>query len=474
MMDRLGHHWKVRTRREFFTRAGSGLAGLALGSLLAKDGHAAKNADPMAQRVPHHVPKAKSVIWLFMEGGPSHLDLFDPKPALAKLNGQPMPESFGRPITAMGTANNTLMADKRQWKQHGQSGLWVSDWYPHIAQHVDDLAVIRSCQADGLNHVGSVCQMNTGDILAGRPSIGAWATYGLGSGNRNLPTFVILLDDREPVGGPKNWSSGFLPATYQGTQFRTGDTPILHLNNPKGVTRLQQRSRIDFLKELNERWAADKQDDSELDARVRSYELAYQMQAAGPEAVDLNKESAATRKLYGLEDPELEAFGKNCLMARRLVERGVRFVELYCGSGSGWDAHNNIEANHSKWCRVSDQPIAGLLADLKARGMLDDTLVVWGGEFGRTPFNEKGDGRDHNPWGFTIFMAGAGIKTGQTVGTTDEIGLRAVESPYHVHDIHATILHMMGLNHVRLTYQHNGRAERSTVNGGKLIKELFA
>jgi hypothetical protein len=474
MMDRLGHHWKVRTRREFFTRAGSGLAGLALGSLLAKDGYAAKNADPMAPREPHHAPKAKSVIWLFMEGGPSHLDLFDPKPALAKLNGQPMPESFGRPITAMGTANNTLMADKRQWKQHGQSGLWVSDWYPHIAQHVDDLAVIRSCQADGLNHVGSVCQMNTGDILAGRPSMGAWATYGLGSGNRNLPTFVILLDDREPVGGPKNWSSGFLPATYQGTQFRTGDTPILHLNNPKGVTRLQQRSRIDFLKELNERWAADKQDDSELDARVRAYELAYQMQAAGPEAVDLNKESAATRKLYGLEDPELEAFGKNCLMARRLVERGVRFVELYCGSGSGWDAHNNIEGNHSKWCRVSDKPIAGLLADLKARGMLDETLVVWGGEFGRTPFNEKGDGRDHNPWGFTIFMAGAGIKTGQTVGTTDEIGLRAVESPYHVHDIHATILHMMGLNHVRLTYQHNGRAERPTINGGKLIKELFA
>ncbi|MBL8212937.1 MAG: DUF1501 domain-containing protein [Bryobacterales bacterium] len=473
MLHKLGHHWNVRSRREFFTQAGSGLAALALGALAAEEAKGAGKADPMASKPPHHEPRAKSVIWLFMEGGPSHIDLFDPKPALDKLHGKPMPESFGRPITAMGTANNTLMAAPRKWKQYGKSGLWVSDWYPHIAEHVDDLAVIRSCQADGLNHVGSVCQMNTGDILAGRPSMGAWVTYGLGAANRNLPTFVVLLDDKEVIGGPKNWSSGFLPATFQGTQFRTGDTPILHLKNPKGVSREQQRSKLDFLKELNERWAVDKQDDSDLDARVRSYELAYQMQATGPEAVDLTKESEATRKLYGMDDPDLESFGRNCLMARRLVERGVRFVELYCGSGSGWDAHNNIEGNHSKWCRVSDKPIAGLLADLKARGLLKDTLVVWGGEFGRTPFNEKGDGRDHNPWGFTIFMAGAGIKTGQTVGTTDEIGLRAVEAPYHVHDIHATILHLLGLNHTRLTHLHNGRAERPTINGGKLIKELF-
>jgi hypothetical protein len=474
MLHKLGHHWNVRSRREFFTQAGSGLAALALGALAADEAKAAGKGDPMAPKPPHHQPKAKSVIWLFMEGGPSHIDLFDPKPALEKLNGKPMPESFGRPITAMGTANNTLMASPRKWKQHGQSGLWVSDWYPHIAQHVDDLAVIRSCQADGLNHVGSVCQMNTGDILAGRPSMGAWVTYGLGAANRNLPTFVVLLDDKEVIGGPKNWSSGFLAATYQGTQFRTGDTPILHLKNPRGVTREQQRSKLDFLKELNERWAVDKQDDSDLDARVRAYELAYQMQATGPEAVDLTKESEATKKMYGMDEPDLESFGRNCLMARRLVERGVRFVELYCGSGSGWDAHNNIEGNHAKWCRVSDKPIAGLLADLKARGLLEDTLVVWGGEFGRTPFNEKGDGRDHNPWGFTIFMAGAGIKAGQTVGTTDEIGLRAVEAPYHVHDIHATILHLLGLNHTRLTHLHNGRFERPTINGGKLIKELFA
>jgi hypothetical protein len=475
MLHKLGHHWRVSSRREFFTQAGSGLAGLALGSMLSE--HTAKAAplkDPMAHRPPHHHPKAKSIIWLFMEGGPSHIDLFDPKPALEKLHGQPMPESYGRPITAMGTANNTLMASPRKWKQHGQSGLWVSDWYPHIAQHADDLAVIRSCKADGLNHVGSVCQMNTGDILAGRPSMGAWVTYGLGSANRNLPTFVILLDDREPVGGPKNWSSGFLPATFQGTQFRTGDTPILHVKSPEGVSPERQRSKLDYLREINERWGAGKEDDTELDARVRAYELAFQMQSSGPEAVDLAKESEATRKLYGMDDPDTETFGRNCLMARRLVERGVRFVELYCGSGSGWDAHSNIEANHGKWCKVSDKPIAGLLADLKTRGMLDSTLVVWGGEFGRTPFNEKGNGRDHNPWGFTIWMAGGGIKAGQAIGTTDELGLRAVENPYHVHDIHASILHVLGLDHIRLTYQHNGRAERPTIVGGKLIQELFA
>ncbi len=442
---------------------------MALSSMLQ-----AEAPDPLAPKPGHFKAKAKSIIWCFMEGGPSHLDLFDPKPKLDELSGQPMPESFGKPITAMGTANNTLMGTKRKWKQHGQSGLWVSDWYPHIAQHVDDMAVIRSCWANGLNHVGSVCQMNTGDILAGRPSLGAWAQYGLGTANRNLPAFVVMLDDKEPVGGPKNWSSGFLPATYQGTQFRQGDTPILHLKPPAGVDETRQRAKLDFLKQLNEKFGADKQDDSELEARIRTYELAFQMQSTGPEAVDLSKETEATKKLYGLDEEETRAFGQNCLQARRLVERGVRFVELYCGSGSGWDAHTNMEGNHSKWCRASDKPVAGLIADLKSRGMLDDTLVIWGGEFGRTPFNEKGNGRDHNPWGFTMFMAGGGVKGGQAIGTTDEIGLRAVEHPCHVHDIHASILHLMGLDHIRLTYMHNGRAERPTIVGGNLIKELFA
>jgi hypothetical protein len=470
MLHKLNHHWEVSNRREFFTSAGSGLAGIALASLLKQDN--LLGADPLAAKPPHVAPKAKSIIWLFMEGGPSHIDLFDPKPKLKELAGQPLPASFGKPITAMGTGNNTLMPSARTFKQYGQSGAWISDWYPNIAQHADDLAIIRSCWADGLNHVGSVCQMNTGDILAGRPAMGAWVTYGLGSANQNLPSFVIMLDDKEPVGGPKNWSSGFLPASYQGTQFRQGDTPILYLKPPPGVSEEEQRGKLAFLQKLNQRFSADKPDDTELDARIRSYELAYQMQAAAPEAVDLGKEPEATKQLYGLDDPDTAAFGRNCLMARRLVERGVRFVELYCGSGSGWDAHVNIEGNHSKWCRASDKPIAGLLADLKARGMLKDTLVVWGGEFGRTPFNEKGNGRDHNPWGFTMWMAGGGVKGGQTIGATDEIGMRAIDQRYHVHDLHASILHLLGLDHVRLTYMHNGRGERPTITSGELIKGI--
>jgi hypothetical protein len=467
MLPKLNHHWQVSSRREFFTRAGSGLAGMALASLMRAD-------DPLAPKQPDHAPRAKSIIWLFMEGGPSHVDLFDPKPKLLELAGQPMPASFGRPITAMGTSNNTLMPSKRTFKQYGQSGIWVSDWYPNIAEHVDDMAVVRSVWADGLNHVGSVCQMNTGSILAGRPAMGAWTTYGLGSANRNLPSFVILLDDKEPVGGPKNWSSGFLPATYQGTQFRQGDTPILHLKSPGGTTPAEQRSKLDFLKQLNERFSGENSGDTEMDARIGAYELAYQMQTTAPEAVDLSKEPDATKRMYGIDEPETAAFGTNCLLARRLVERGVRFVELYAGSGSGWDAHSELEENHSKRCRASDKPIAGLLADLKARGLLNDTLVVWGGEFGRTPFNEKGDGRDHNPWGFTMWMAGGGVKGGQYIGSTDEIGLRASERPLHVHDIHASILWLLGMDHVSLTYMHNGRAERPTEVYGSVIQELFS
>lgn len=469
MNSRLRHHWNVASRREFFTRAGSGLAGLALADLLA-----ASPADPLAAKAPHHPARAKSVIFLFMEGGPSQVDTFDPKPLLTKLHGQPLPPSIRKPSqTSRGTADNTLMASPRTWKQYGQSGAWVSDWYKHVGEHVDDLAIIRSCWADGINHVGSVCQMNTGSVLAGRPSLGAWSTYGLGTANKNLPSFVVLTDDQDPLGGSNNWNSGFLPALYQGTQFRRGDTPILDLKPPTGISDQQQRNELGLLRKLNEMWSENKQDDTELDARIRSYELAYQMQSAGAEAVDLTKESEATRKLYGMDEAATSVFGTNCLLARRLVERGVRFVELYCGSGSGWDAHNNIEANHSKWCRASDKPIAGLLADLKSRGMLQDTLLVWGGEFGRTPFNESSDGRDHNPWGFTMWMAGGGVKGGQYVGSTDEIGLRAADRPVHVHDIHATMLWLMGLDHLRLTFQHHGRAERPTVSAGEVVKEIF-
>ncbi len=468
------------SRREFLQRAGGGFGALAAGYLLGLDGFASRAlaggppTNPMLPRPPHFPARAKSIIWLFMEGGPSHLDLFDPKPVLDRLAGQPMPESFGRPITSMGTAGNTLMPSRRQWRQHGQSGLWISDWYSELAQHADDLCVIRSCWADGLNHVGSVCQMNTGDILAGRPALGAWTLYGLGTANENLPSFVVMTDAAEVNGGPKNWSSGFLPAVFQGTQFRNEGAPIHHLAPPLAIGDRQQRSKLDLLAKLNRHFAADKPEDTELEARIDSYELAYRMQAAAPEAVDLAQENEATKQLYGLDDTDTAKFGRNCLMARRLVERGVRFVQCYSGSGSGWDAHTDLEKNHTKYCRETDRPIAGLLTDLKARGLLDDTLVIWGGEFGRTPFNEKGTGRDHNPWGFTIWMAGGGVRGGQVIGTTDEIGLRAVEDKVHVHDLHATILHLLGMDHEKLTYLHNGRGERPTINGGEVVRQALA
>lgn len=471
------HENLLRQRRNFLQQSSAGLCSIALSTLLAENGLArdgqAKTPDPLAAKKPHHQVRAKSVIWLFMEGGPSHLDTFDPKPELLKLAGQPMPASFGRPITAMGTASNTIMPSKRIFKNYGQSGIPVSDWLPNIAEHADDLAVIRSCWMDGLNHVGSVCQMNTGSILAGRPSLGAWAMYGLGTANQNLPAFVVMNDGAEVLGGTKNWSAGFLPAIYQGTQFRGGTNPVYYVKPPDTISDEQQRNKINFLAQMNQRFSADKPDDSELLARLNSYELAYRMQAAAPEAVDLTKESEATKKLYGIGNPVTDKFGTMCLMARRLVERDVRFIQLYSGSGSAWDAHNNLEGNHSKMCASSDLPIAGLLADLKARGLLESTLVIWGGEFGRTPFNEKGDGRDHNPWGFTMWMAGAGIKGGQIIGATDEIGLKAIEKRTHVHDIHATILHLMGLNQFKTAYKHNGRMEVPTVVEGKVIKELI-
>ncbi len=465
----------IRSRRQFLTSAGSGLGAMALASLL-------EGAEPLAPKAAHHRPRAKSVIWLFMEGGPSHIDLFDPKPALSKLAGQLTPPSFKLPVTsATGSHRMPLVDTRRTFRQHGQSGLWVSDWYPRIATCIDKLAVIRSCWADGLNHVGSVRQMNTGSILAGRPSLGAWTTYGLGAANRNLPAFVVLTDDKVVRGGPTNWSSGFLPATYQGTQLQKEGPPIFHLAPPEDVSDQRQRARLDLLRDLNAHHGEKFPGEDEMDARMQSYELGYRMQASAPEAVDLSKETDVTRRLYGMDDKMTARFGTNCLLARRLVERGVRFVEVYCGSGSGWDAHSGLEENHTKWCRVSDQPIAGLLADLESRGLLEETLVVWGGEFGRTPFTDTNStakgaqyGRDHNPWGFTMWMAGAGVKGGQAIGATDEIGFRAVEKPYHVHDIHATVLHLLGLNHLNLTHLHNGRAERATMTGGKLIPELIA
>jgi hypothetical protein len=458
-------------RRDFLSRAGCGFGLLALHSLLVRDSHAAGHAQPA-----QFARKAKSVIWCFLDGGPSHLDLFDPKPDLTKLAGQPLPSSFKRPVTAMGkTAYTPLLASKRAFKQHSKSGIWVSDWYPEIAACVDDIAVIRSCKADGLNHVGSVCQMNTGSILGGRPCLGSWTLYGLGSACDNLPGYVVMLDNPEdPPGGSRNWSTGFMPPTYQGTKFRDGPQPVLHLTPAQSAGPAAQRAKLDFIQELNRRHRTARAEDDDLDARIGAYELAYRMQSAAPEAVDLVKETEGTKRLYGLDDKISERFGRNCLLARRLVERGVRFVQLYSGSGSKWDAHSDVEGNHGRHCHETDRPIAGLLKDLKRRGLLDSTLVIWGGEFGRTPMSESGNGRDHNPWGFTMWLAGGGIKGGVTYGATDAIGLYAVENPVHVHDIHATILHCLGLDHKQLVYPYNGRDERATINGGKVVEAIIA
>ena len=366
-----------------------------------------------------------------------------------------------------------LLATKRKWKQYGKNGTWVSDWLPNIAGCVDDIAVIRSCYSDGINHSGGVCQMNTGSVLAGRPSLGAWTTYGLGSENQNLPAFVVLTDtEASPVNGPRNWGAGFMPAVYQGTRFHNGATPISNLATPGGITPPRQRAKLDLLDSMNRRYADLRPDQSELEARIGSYELAFRMQAEAPGAVDLAHESESTKSLYGIDDKTTEAFGRNCLLARRLVERGVRFVQLYHGSGSKWDAHSGLEKNHSTNCASMDKPVAGLLKDLKQRGLLDETLVIWGGEFGRTPMSEKGDGRDHNPYGFTMWMAGGGVKGGQTLGATDDFGLHATEDRLHVHDLHATMLYLMGLDHSKLVYFHKGRPERATMNEGEIYRKI--
>ncbi|PHX95390.1 MAG: hypothetical protein CK546_02785 [Pedosphaera sp.] len=469
--------WAV-SRRDFLTKTGAGFGAVALSSLLAENPLAAAPTapvvSPLAPRLAHYAAKAKSVIFLFMEGGPSHLDTFDPKESLKKHAGKPLPPSFTKGlITAMGEYNSPIFPDQRQWKQYGQSGLWISDWCKHVAESADDIAVLRSCWANGIVHSNGVCQMNTGSILAGRPSLGAWVTYGLGTVNQNLPAFVTMQDNNGTVvNGPRNWGAGFMPAIYQGTRILPGNEPIANLNTPEGVSDEQQRGKLDFLNAVNRQHAAARPQQTELDARIAAYELAFRMQAEAPETVDLAKETEATKKLYGMDDSVAAPFGRMCLLSRRLVERGVRFVQLYSGAGSKWDAHSGIEKNHGDRFRETDQPVAGLLKDLKSRGLLDSTLVIWGGEFGRTPMSEKGNGRDHNPTGFTMWMAGGGVKGGQVIGATDEFGLHAVEDRMHVHDLHATILHLLGINHEQLVYSYKGRPERATMNEGEIYRRI--
>ncbi len=489
------------SRREFLKNAGGGFGMLALAAMLADEGLLAADPvaqrdraiDPLAPRKPHHKAQAQRVIFLFMSGGPSHVDLFDPKPDLTRLHGQRLPESFGKVKTRRGVDKNKLLASKRTFKKHGESGIDVSDWLPHIAECVDDICLLRGCYGDSVTHPESVYLMNTGSILMGRPSLGSWVSYGLGTENRDMPAFVVMPDPGGWVkGGAPAWGNGYLPSAYQGTTLRGGKTPILHLSpsssSPMGPTRpigpigptggldqfvAQQRKTLDLINRLNQEHLRERESDSELAARIAAYELAFRMQTHAPEVVEIAKETEATKKLYGLDQKETAEFGLRCLLARRMIERGVRFVQLYCGDTNGWDAHSDVEGNHSKLCRESDRPIAGLLKDLKSRGLLDSTLVIWGGEFGRTPMSEGSNGRDHNPHGFSMWLAGGGVKGGQVIGSTDEVGLRAAEEKAHVHDVHATILHLLGLNHLRLTFRHNGRNERLTDNGGEVIPKVM-
>jgi hypothetical protein len=413
-----------------------------------------------------------------MTGGVSHIDTFDPKPVLKKYHGQPL-TGFGEIVVRQGYPG-PIMASPYSFKKYGQSGIEVSELFPNVGSIVDDIALIRSANGISNDHVLAHYEWNTGSLLMGYPSVGSWVTYGLGSENQNLPGFVVIYDHRGgPNAGVSNWNNGYLPTAYQGTVFRPTGDPILDLRPPAGVGPERQRARLDQLAKLNEEHASHYPGSSELAARISSYELAYRMQGCAPEAVDVTKESDATRKLYGLDDPITEPFGKQCLMARRLVERGVRFVQLFNGAKlktdiDDWDAHGNLVDNHGAHAREIDRPIAGLIRDLKQRGLLDETLVMWHTEFGRMPISQKGVGRDHNPGAMSLWMAGAGIRGGQVIGSSDDFGYKAVDQPVSYHDVHATMLHLMGMDHKRMTYLFNGRQMRLTDVHGELIKQLVA
>jgi hypothetical protein len=416
--------------------------------------------------LPQIVPRAKRVIWLFMHGGPSHVDLFDPKPALTRFAGKPVPDSFGTIMTRRAVARNPLLAPLRRFRPRGDSGLQISDFLPHIATCADDLCVIRSMHGESVNHPQSVYQMNTGSILMGNPSMGAWVAYGLGTENENMPAFVVLPDPGGGLkGGPPAWGNGYLPATYQGVTMRPGASPILNLSPQHAPASGQQSRSVELLRSLNAHHRSQRDLDDKFTARIKAYELAFRMQAAAPELVDIQQETAATHALYGLDQKQTRDYGERCLLARRMIERGVRFVQVYSGDTNGWDAHADVARNHGEYCRRTDLPIAGLLQDLKQRGLLDETLVIWGGEFGRMPMSEQGAGRDHNPWGYSVWLAGAGIRGGRAYGATDAIGLRAESDRVSVSDFHATVLHLLGLDHSLLSYFHNGLDKRLTGPG---------
>jgi hypothetical protein len=464
------------TRRAFLSRLGGGLGTLAFAGLLDQAGLLAGTTnvppDPFTERPGHFLAKAKAVIWLYMYGAPCGFDLFDPKPELDQRHGERLPG----PIDVLFGNPGPLLRSPFPFKQYGQSGTWVADVFPNLARCVDDLTFLKACTADSNNHAPAVLQMNTGVTRVGYPSAGSWVTYGLGSANRNLPGYIVMYDPRSiPITGPANWGAGFLPAAYQGVTFRPTKAPILYLDRPAGVDVAKQRAQLDLLNQLNRHHLETHSAEQDLHGRMDSFELAYRMQMEAPSVVDVAGETEVTRRLYGLDEPKTSPFGTQLLLARRLVERGVRFVQVYSGGTRlNWDAHQDLAENHRQFCAETDKPIAGLITDLKRRGLLDETLVIWGAEFGRMPVSQDGNGRDHNPHGFLIWLAGGGVKPGISYGATDELGYKPRERPVSIPDFHATILHLLGLDHTRLTYHHNGRDFRLTDVSGRVVKEIVA
>ena len=472
-------------RRRFLRESGLGFGSLALASLLGQAASGNTSGDvtdgAAGSMLPHHPPKAKRVIWLFMTGAPSQVDTWDYKPELQARNGEPLPGADSQ--VGFFQTSGKCLASPFKWAQHGQSGTWVSDLFPHLSQHVDDICFIHSMHLRANNHAPAAMELMGGFSRPGMPSMGAWLDYGLGSMNENLPSFVVM-HERKPRGDDQIWSAGFLPKNYQALAIDARrPVAIDNLSLRQGHSLESQRAELDLLAAVNAAHAAGRPTQADLAARIKSFELAYRMQTAAPEAIDLSQESKATHDLYGTEDSKCKVFAKQCLTARRLLERGVRFVQIFAGknaAGDGavddvpWDGHNNIETNHRECGLATDRPAAALLADLKARGLLEDTLVIWGGEFGRTSDSQGGKGRDHNPGGFTLWMAGGGVKGGFHYGSTDPFGYKAVENKVHVNDLHATLLHLLGIDHEKLTYRHNGRNFRLTDVGGHVIPDVIA
>ena len=464
----------TRNRREFLTDAFCGFGSIAAADLLLRSEARAATTNPLAPKPPHLQARAKAAVFLFMAGGPSHMETYDPKPLLNQLNGQKRPAAFGEAKYQFLNDASRLLGTKRTFQRYGKSGIEVSDLFPHTAQCVDDMAVIRSVHGDMVVHSAAQYQMFTGRILPGFPSIGSWLLYGLGSESESLPGYVVMPDPKGALeAGQPMYGNGFLPAVYQPTTFRPGDRPVLNLDLPKGVSREDRVKTLNLIKGLDK--ADMRPGDQELEARLNSYDLAFRMQTEAPEVFDLSKESAKTLEMYGIGEPKTDDYGRRLLLTRRLIEKGVRFVAPISGGGPGvlqWDAHDDIEENHLRMAAQTDKPVAGFLQDLKQRGLLDTTLVVWGGEFGRSPESQGSKGRDHHNLGFSMWMAGGGVKGGTVVGATDEIGLNAIKDPYHLRDVHTTILHQMGLNQDALSFLHQGRRERLTEVRGNVITQI--